>query len=159
MPDVPISTSTALKRIRRERQERAIEDLLFAYPGLIHPDLSRARRQPRLGSDSRADLLFELGPRLVLVEIKRHLIRPTAVDQIERYARRLGVSLARISGYLVAPDIEAPALRRMEKASILLCFRKLGVDIPTKIKICARCRQPYGHRLSSCPYDGEIETI
>ncbi|GAB4240700.1 MAG: hypothetical protein OHK005_03090 [Candidatus Methylacidiphilales bacterium] len=156
---MPTSISIALKKLRRERQERAIEDLLFAYPGLIHPELARPRRQTCLGPDSRADLLFEIGNRFVLVEIKRDIIRPAAVRQIERYGRGLSVALSRISGYLVAPEIDPQAEQCLAKASFPIRFLRLGVDIPPAIHICLRCRRAYDRRLSACPFDGETRTI
>jgi len=152
----PIS---AVERLRRERQERAIEDLLYTYPGLIDPSLAHPKRQVALSRDSRADLLFEIGRQVVLVEIKRDVIRPATVAQIQRYAKCLKKPMPRISGYLVAPEITPAAEASLKKSPFPLKFKKLGVEVPTVIKVCRTCRNAYDARLAQCPSDGQTQTI
>lgn len=158
MPGAPTPTY-ALEALRRERRERAIEDLLFSYPSLIDPILRRPTRQVVLSKDSRADLLFETGRTVVLVEIKRDTIRPGTVTQLERYATRLNLPAKRIRGILIAPAITPRAESRLATSPFQFAFRQLGRDIPTSVKICLHCREPYDARLAKCPQDGSPRTL
>ncbi len=151
--------TSILKSLRAGRREQAIEDMLYAYPGLIEPGLWQPRRQVALAPDSRSDLLFEVGNRVVIVEIKRDAITLAAVRQIERYAALVTKKTARITGYLIAPELDPRAEKAMEKSRHRLSFRALGVDIPTRIKVCRDCRRPYDERADRCPVDGSRVVI
>ncbi|NJK90727.1 MAG: DUF91 domain-containing protein [Blastochloris sp.] len=154
-----LTPTSALEHLRRTRQERAIEDLLFSHPGLIDPRLAHPKRQVTLSKDSRADLLFEVGHLFILVEIKRDIIRPASLSQIQRYAARLQKAPSRLRGYLVAPEITAAALKALKQSPFPLVYRRLGVDIPTTIKVCRQCRHAYDARLHRCPRDGQTQVL
>lgn len=151
--------TSAVELLRRARQERSIEDLLFSHPGLIHPELSRPRRQVVLSRNSRADLLFEVGRRVIVVEIKRDVIRPESVRQIERYASALGVPRRRFTGFLIAPVLHPSAGTALGESIYKLHFRSLGRDIPMQINVCRKCRRAYDSRRPSCPDDGETSVL
>jgi RecB family endonuclease NucS len=158
MPAKPRKTSVA-ERIAEQRRERAIEDLLFQYPYLIDRELSRPLRQEVLSRDSRADLLFLLPHKRVLVEIKRGVITPATVHQILRYAERLPKAKIPTVGYLIGTELTAPAQQAIEKAPIPLTFRALEREIPLTIVICRQCRQARDQRLVRCPADGNEATL
>lgn len=153
MRAAPTATSV-VERLRRERREQAIEDLLFAHPGLIDPALARPRRQVSLSADSRADLLFEFPEGKVVVEIKRGPITAAHVGQIERYAGRLRLPRGKFRGILVGTGLRPQAMSRMQTSPWRLEYRCLGSEVPLEIRICRQCRVAYDARLPRCPRDG-----
>lgn len=158
MPAKPRKTSVS-ERIAEQRRERAIENLLFQYPYLIDPELRRPLRQEVLSRDSRADLLFLLPNKRVLVEIKRGAITPTTVHQILRYAERLPKMKILTVGYLIGTELTTAARLAIENAPIKLTFRALEQEIPLAIVICRQCRQARDQRLVRCPVDGSEHTL
>ena len=145
--------------LRHRKREARIEDLLFAYPYLIHPGLKNPRRQRWLSPGSRADLYFETPGKIVLVEIKRGCIDEDAVDQILRYRKEITVTGCRFQGLLVGRSVSDAALVRIRKLKQVLCYLELGRDVPTRIVICKSCRQARDARVSRCPHDATVDVL
>jgi Endonuclease NucS len=83
----------------------ALEDLLFAYPYLIDISLQNPIRQVFLSPRSRADLLFILQNKVVVVEIKRGPIPLPHITQLKRYFDDLKKSYAHVETYLIGKSV------------------------------------------------------
>jgi RecB family endonuclease NucS len=145
--------------LRLKRQEKAIEDLLFAYPSLIAPDLRFPRRQEVLSSISRTDLAFYFPKRVVVVEIKRGTAGVAALRQLERYLKEYAVKGLKAHGILVAHGFNAACIQAAKDSDWKPRLRQLGRDIPTEVAICEACREPRDCRVLQCPHDGCTSTL
>ena len=145
--------------LKLKRQEKAIEDLLFAYPSLIAPDLRHPRRQEVLSRTSRTDLVFYFPRRVVVVEIKRGTAGVAALRQLERYLEEHSAKGLKAEGVLVAHAFNAACLRAQKTSRWKPRCRRLGQDIPVDIIICGACREPRDHRMAACPHDGSADIL
>lgn len=153
---MPISVAEI---IRRKRTERAIEELLFAYPYLIHPSLANPLRQVYLSTRSRADLLFIFQTKLVFVEIKRGTVDTAAVTQALRYYQDLKTRNVKIEAFIIGESLPEQAQKKLKSLPFLATFRALGTDIPRRIVVCAVCRKARSADLHLCPYDGSSQVL
>lgn len=152
-------SSDTLKLIQQSRHEARIEDLLFAYPHLISPELRRPLRQRWLSASSRTDLIFEERDRIVVVEIKRSAITVGAIRQLDRYKNELSLKGKKFLGIAVGKSLHSAAATLLSGKGSPHLYRQLGRDIPLKIVVCHLCRQARSAALIKCPTDGETETI
>lgn len=145
--------------LRLKRQEKAIEDLLFAYPSLIARDLRFPRRQEVLSNASRTDLVFHFPKRVVVVEIKRGTAGVVALRQLERYLKEHTDNGQKAQGILVAHGFNPACIRAAKDSDWKPRLRQLGRDIPNEVAICEACREPRDRRVPECPYDGCTATL
>jgi hypothetical protein len=116
----------AVDGLRRYRYERDVQDWLYSYPGLLAPhglrNLTAPRRELFLAAGSRADLVFRQGAgalqRTVVIELKRGVVGPGAVDQVLRYRQHLARDRRSLRGVVAVligtelhPDAAAAARR------------------------------------------------
>ena len=116
----------AVDGLRRYRYEKDVQEWLFRYPGVLEThglrDLTEGRKEILLAAGSRADLVFTQGRgalrRTVVLELKRGVVGPAAVDQVLRYREHLTrerAGLRRVTAVLVGtelhPDAETAAKR------------------------------------------------
>ncbi|TDU72861.1 uncharacterized protein DUF91 [Prosthecobacter fusiformis] len=149
---------TALEILRYTRTEAWVEDLLFAHPELLSPNLPPPRRQVSFAG-SRVDLLFEDEEQTVLVEIKRGVIDLAALAQMKRYRVLLKQPGRLFTGYLVGASISDEAAESLKKSGGRLKFRQIGRDIPREINLCQKCRRARHQAISACPFCGEKQIL
>lgn len=112
----------ALDGLRRFRYERDIQDWLCRYPTLLAPHgldrLTNARKEVYLADGGRADLVFtqragaRVMKRTVVVELKRGIVGPAAVDQVRRYREHLNPNrqgLRQVAAVLIGTDLHPDA--------------------------------------------------
>ena len=144
--------------IARMREERELEELLFAYPYLIDPGLEKPRRQVVLSKRLRLDLQFELaGGKLLIVELKRGKVGTAEVKQLQDYRRALGTRKTR--GVLVGSFLTEAAEKQIQLSGGTITFRQLGRDIPTRIVVCLECRRARDASIERCAVDGSSRII
>ncbi|HEY8967073.1 MAG TPA: endonuclease NucS domain-containing protein [Candidatus Methylacidiphilales bacterium] len=149
--------SALVESFRRKKAERAIEDVLFAYPYLVDPALSRPKRQEVLSRRSRSDLAFYDGKKATVVEIKQDEAGVAAVRQLERYLKEQARRGFQAEGILVAASFTPGALKKAAKAK--LACKKLHDDVAVEIVICKACRKARDRRVAACPDDRSRETL
>jgi RecB family endonuclease NucS len=144
--------------IARMREERELEDILFAYPYLIDPSLEKPRRQVVINKRLRLDLRFELaGGKQLIVELKRGKVGTAEVEQLQTYRREIGSRKTR--GILVGAFLTEAAEKEIQSLRGAITFRQLGRDIPTRIIVCSDCRRARDASIERCPSDGSSKTI
>lgn len=136
-----------------------MEDLLFAHPELLAPDLPAPRRQVVLSPSCRVDLLFQDETRTVLVEIKRGIVDRAAVEQVRRYRALLKKAGQSFTAYLVGRAISEEAADSLNRTGGSLQFRQIGIQIPREVVLCLSCRLARAADLSVCPYCGGRERV
>ncbi|SDT96742.1 Protein of unknown function DUF91 [Verrucomicrobium sp. GAS474] len=144
---------------RRRLLERTIEDVLFAYPYLVSPGLSRPERQEVLGKNSRSDLAFYEGKQATVVEIKRNAAGLPALRQLERYVKEKTRQGFEAKGILVAASFTPSTLKAAAKSKGRLACRRLHDEVPVEITICKKCRKARDRRIAACPDDKSRETL
>ena len=150
---------SGLEFIKRRRREKAIEDVLFAYPYLISPELRFPRRQEVLSKTSRTDLAFYFPTRVVIVEIKRGVAGVPALRQLERYLREHKLKGMVAEGILLAHGFNEACLRASKTSRWSTCCKCLQREVPTDIVICADCREARDRRMEACPHDGSTDVL
>lgn len=147
------SLTHLFKILREEKHEQVIEDLFHDYPYLISEELVSPKRQVRLDSNSRGDLLFYLPNKVVVAEIKRGIITVPAVKQICRYLSLLQKEHKHLRGYLIGTSITPSANVLRKEAPWRITFLALDRDVPRNIVICRMCRRARDYALIRCPRD------
>jgi len=150
---------SVLDFLQRRRSEKALEDLLSAYPQLIAPGLKNPRRQEVLSRASRTDLVFYFPKRVVVVEIKRGLAGVAALRQLERYLREHRGRGFKVEGILLAHRFNPACLEARKASHWNLSCKCLDRDVPVNIVICANCREPRDRRVERCSHDGSTEVL
>ena len=151
--------SALLLSFRKRTEERAIEDVLFAYPYLISPGLAHPERQEVLSARSRSDLAFYSGKKVTVVEIKRDAASVPAVRQLERYVKDHAKRGLKADGILVAASFTPTALKAAKKSKLSLSCKRLHDEVPIEIVICKTCRKARDKRIERCPDDRSRETL
>ena len=150
---------SALDYLRRRNLEQTIEDILFAYPYLISPELKIPRRQEVLSKKSRSDLIFYFEKRVIIVEIKRGLAGMPALNQLQRYLKEQSKHGFQTRGILVAHTFTKNCLAESQKYPSTISCKRLVQEVPIQVVICKNCRQARDRRMETCPEDGCSETL
>ena len=158
-PGAELPPPSAKRRRSRHGRERAIEDLLYAYPDLIEPGFSRLRRQQVLDPESRLDLLFEGEEETVIVEIKHGSCGVEAVRQLERYLGLEEVRGKPVRGILVGAALTPVARRACVRSRFPITFKRTDTDVPTRVVVCQACRRARPAQQGRCPGDGSREVL
>lgn len=110
----------AVDGLRRYRYEKDVQEWLFRYPSVLKTHglcgLTEGRKEVFLAAGSRADLVFIQGRgalrRTVVLELKRGVVGPAAVDQVLRYREHLTrerSGLRRATAVLVGTELHPNA--------------------------------------------------
>lgn len=143
-------------------QERTIEEILFHFPYLIDERLKPSyieERQVMFEDGTRADLKFESPTDIFVVEIKKGMLDLGSFYQLTHYMNEIYSKVGdrkRIIGIMVGLGISDSSVIKEKISSYRyeVQFKLLGIDIPTKLKFCTKCRKANGISREKCWYDG-----
>src|SRR3989344_6056761 len=96
--------------------EKDLSDMLFKNPELIEPGFNPLSQEEHTKYGFIDIFGYDKNNILVIVECKRFTADPKAVDQLERYVRKIKASkgLQKVRGILAAPRISPNALQMLK---------------------------------------------
>ncbi|MHA1341922.1 MAG: endonuclease NucS domain-containing protein [Promethearchaeota archaeon] len=145
-------------RISISSSEKDIENFLSLYPYLISPELSSGKLYTqykiKIGQSKirYIDILYYKKDCIFVIELKKNIISLTDLVQLSEYIDffKKESPNKKIIGYIIGRDIKENTLLYLKNKNFI--FKKLGYDIPLKIKFCANCRKAVNYFSDECPF-------
>jgi RecB family endonuclease NucS len=144
-------------------KEREIADILYNFPHLIDPQFLNEfpKREYLFPNTSRADLVFFGSSEIIVVELKKDVLKQSAVLQLWEYLASMKQKFPnkKIRGILIGESLDSEATRLLQTSTFPIEVKLLGRDIPTAIKICQNCRRANEIREKTCKFCGAYQWI
>ena len=127
------------------KSEYDIHSIIKNYPYLLGDEFNNLKlKHERIYEDrSRADFVFTDNVRSIVVEVKKGPIDLHMLAQALHYLdNERRENLARLlKGVLVGSRIQNTLESEINKSGYKFEIKLLDIDVPTKIKICDKCRR------------------
>ena len=111
------------EKIQLAGTERDMSDMIYAQPSLISPDFKPVSREERIIYGFIDVFGYDNNNNLVIIECKRYTGDLKAVDQLERYVRKMKElkGIDAVKGILACPKISSSALHMLESRGFSWC--------------------------------------
>lgn len=153
----------------RPKREFDVHDIIKCYPYFLGEEIASMKLiHERIYSDrTKADFTFSNEEKIVVVEVKKHMIDIAMLNQVIDYLNKEknqnpGKNL---QGLLVGLPSNDPELKkRINRSEYRISVKFIGIDVPSdarQIKICAEsnCRKANWQHKTFCEYCGFQEFI
>jgi len=145
------------------RKEYDIHEIIKNYPYLLGNELENLNlKHERIYEDrTRADFVFANNDRAVVVEIKKGRIDTRMLVQALHYLdnEKMENPAKKLKGMLVGRYVSNTLKNEIGKSDYKFEIKILGIDVPTNIKICDKCRRANVLSNSTCKYCGSRKFI
>ncbi len=133
--------------INRNLKEREIENILIRYPYLIDDRLidGKVKNQYKIilsdGSKGYIDIIYFKSHEITVIELKKDEIIKSDITQLSEYVNQIRKEFPKqkVHGYLVGKEMPSEFERSLNLRDFK--FKKLGKEIPIKLKLCTNCRK------------------
>ena len=146
-------------------KETEIHSLIRIHPYLVDESLvGMERRHERVYEDgTRSDFVFSRGDDAVVIEVKRGALDTVALGQCVHYLKKEKRKRpgGRLRGFLVGqkPPDDRELIAAIEATGFGIQCRYLGLEFPTTIKLCLKCRRANRPSSHACRYCGSTKFV
>lgn len=138
------------------KSEYDIHSIIKNYPYLLGGEFDslNLKHEKTYQDRTRADFVFANRICSIVVEVKKGPINIAMIDQALHYLdnERKGDPTKLLKGMLVGSYIHEALKNEVNKSEYEFEIKLLDVDIPTKIKICDKCRRANALSDVQCRY-------
>lgn len=102
------------------------------------------------GSIGFIDIIYFKSHEISVIELKKDKIIKPDITQLSEYVNKIRKKFPekQVNGYLVGKNIPEDFKRSLKLRDFK--FKKLGKDIPLKLKLCVNCRKAVGINDKKC---------